>query len=79
MATKELSSVGDVVATLGGTKAVADMVGRGSSAVSMWKHRQALPAFTFVILKSALAVRGFTAPDSLWNMAEANADEEAAT
>ncbi|MDB5607819.1 MAG: hypothetical protein JWP25_4719 [Bradyrhizobium sp.] len=70
MATKEQQTVSEVIDALGGTKAVADLTGRGASAISMWKHRQAFPAFTFVILKSALAVKGCSAPDTLWKMAE---------
>ncbi len=61
---------------LGGNTPVAEMTGRTAKAVSNWRKFSAFPSNTFVILKSALALRGYTAPDSLWNMVEANAEEE---
>ena len=76
MGTKQHETVDAVIDGLGGTKAVAEITGRSLSAVSNWRTRKAFPAFTFVILKSALALKGYTAPDGLWNMTEAASEPE---
>jgi hypothetical protein len=56
---------------LGGNVAVAEITGRTPKAVSNWRKFSSFPSNTFVILKSALALKGYIAPDKLWSMAEA--------
>lgn len=68
-----LSTVAEVVAALGGPAQVCRLTGRGASAVSMWKYRGNFSPETFVVLTEALQEKGFTAPASLWRMAEARA------
>lgn len=74
----ELNSTSSVIDALGGNAPVGEMTGRTAKAVSNWRKFSAFPSNTFVILKSALAVKGHTAPDGLWNMAQANAERETA-
>jgi hypothetical protein len=68
MTSNELSSVDAVIDALGGDKAVAHLTGRTPSAPWNWRDRKMFPASTFIVLKSALVLKGHTAPDSLWKM-----------
>jgi hypothetical protein len=70
-----LKTTSAVMDALGGNSPIAEITGRNNKAVSQWRRFSAFPANTFVILKSALAVKGHTAPDSLWNMTEAPSAE----
>lgn len=72
-----LSTVDDIIRELGGTGAVAQMLGRGDSAVSNWKAYRRFPPNTYVVLTSAIRRRGKRAPDSLWGMVEAAAEAAA--
>jgi hypothetical protein len=74
----ELKSTSEVMDALGGNGAVAEMTGRTGKAVSNWRKFSSFPSNTFVILKSALALKGFIASDALWAMTEANSDKESA-
>jgi hypothetical protein len=65
----ELSTVDDVVKSLGGTKAVAELFGRGDPAVSNWRKAGYFPAHTYLVIKNELSKIERRAPDSLWNMA----------
>ena len=68
--TRTLTTTREVVAALGGTKAVANLTGRKYSAAANWvqdKNPQ-FPANTFVVLNAALAAIGKSAPPSLWGM-----------
>lgn len=67
---RHLSSTGAVIEALGGLQAVADLTGRGYSAAHNWKATGQFPANTYLLLRKALAAKGFDAPDTLWNMAE---------
>lgn len=70
---KQLTTIEQVIAELGGPAAVAELTCRTSlSAVPMWKLRQTFPSNTYVVMKAALKAKGADAPDSLWNMAEAS-------
>ena len=60
---------------LGGNTAVAEITGRTAKAVSNWRKFSSFPSNTFVILKSALALKGHVAPDTLWGMTETNPRE----
>ena len=71
----QLNTTSDVMDALGGNASVAEMTGRTPKAVSNWRKFTAFPSNTFVILKSALALRGHTAPDALWNMTEVSSIE----
>ena len=74
----ELRSTSEVMDVLGGNGAVAEMTGRTAKAVSNWRKFSSFPSNTFVILKSALALKGQIAPDALWSMTEASSDKESA-
>lgn len=59
----------DVITALGGIQAVADLTGRGYSAVGNWHSgHQKFPANTFKFFVRELEARGLSAPDSLWGM-----------
>ena len=66
----ELLTASDVVNALGGTKAVAEFIGRTDPAVSNWRKRDRFPANTYTTFKRELDRRRLTAPDVLWCMRE---------
>ena len=68
--TRTLTTTREVVAALGGTKAVANLTGRKYSAASNWllESKAQFPPNTFVALNAALAKIGKTAPPSLWGI-----------
>jgi hypothetical protein len=65
---KHLRTTAQVIAALGGKRAVADLTGRSWSAVWNWEDRKAFPPNTYAIIKGALQANGMAAPDSLWGM-----------
>jgi hypothetical protein len=67
---KNLTTVREVTAALGGIKAVANLTGRKYSAAANWGKEIApqFPANTFVAINAALAAIGKSAPPSLWGM-----------
>lgn len=66
----ELTTATEVIETLGGNPAVADITKRTPKAVSNWRSFNAFPPDTFLALTGALSERGHTAPASLWRMVE---------
>jgi hypothetical protein len=75
-----LASIEEVIAELGGIKAVAELTKRASpSAVPNWKARKAFPTDTYAIMKSALAAKDAAAPGDLWRMPEAAEPEDVAS
>ena len=69
MSTSHFRTTSEVIAALGGKKAVAKLTGRSWSAVWNWEDREAFPPNTYTAIKSALTAINATAPDSLWGMA----------
>ena len=65
MNTDALLTADAVVDALGGTKAVANLIGRTDPAVSNWRKAGKFPAYTYQPLKSHLVSIGKDAPDSL--------------
>lgn len=63
-------TTGDVIDALGGTAAVARLLGRSMTVVSNWKAGGCFPSNTYVVFQGALAQAGRSAPDSLWRMVE---------
>lgn len=63
-----ISTVGDLIEALGGTTAVARLCGRGVSAVSNWKARDALPDSAAVhhALMEAAARRDLAVVPAIW-------------
>lgn len=68
MSPHELDTVDAVIDALGGDRVVAILTNRTASAPWNWRKRKMFPAATFVVLKSALILKGHTAPDRLWPM-----------
>jgi ABC-type hemin transport system substrate-binding protein len=66
----ELTTTSEVIETLGGNPAVAELTGRNAKAVSAWRSFDAFPPDTFLVLTNALEQKGETAPVSLWRMVE---------
>lgn len=64
-----LLTTGDVIEKLGGPSRVAEITGRGYTAVSNWKARGTFPPGTYLSMQGALKVAGFDAPPHLWRMA----------
>lgn len=64
----ELTTTEDVIRELGGVHAVAALTGRKYNAAAHWVKFKTFPSNTYLSLKTALAAKGFSAPDSLWNM-----------
>jgi hypothetical protein len=67
---RELHTTSEIMDTLGGTQAVADLTGRKYSAAFNWRAHDAFPANTYVVLVAALAEHGFRASPKLWGMKE---------
>lgn len=68
---KRINTVDEVIDTLGGTGAVARMLGVDDRLVSNWRRPdRGLPAYTYVALIKALEAKGFSAPSTLWRMWE---------
>lgn len=67
----ELKTVDEVIASLGGIKAVSRLVGlpEGSRAAWNWRRR-GLPPESYVVIQEALAQKGLSAPPSLFGMYE---------
>lgn len=67
---RNLTTTREVMAALGGIKAVASLTGRKYSAVSMWVvgADPQFPSNSFVVMNAALAAIGKSAPPSLWGM-----------
>lgn len=63
-------TTGEVIDALGGTAAVARLLGRSMTVVSNWKAGGCFPSNTYVVFQTALARIGLRAPDSLWRMVE---------
>lgn len=66
MSTK-LKSVSDVIEALGGTKAASSLLGVSSSAVSVWRVNNRLPAHTFTVISQELLSKMLSADFTLWN------------
>lgn len=64
----ELTSVPDIIKVLGGVGPVAQMTGRDYGAAWHWTKWPHFPADTYLVLKAALAERGYEAPPHLWRM-----------
>ncbi len=65
---KELITTGDVMRTLGGTRAVAELTGRKYTAAAHWFNFKKFPADTVWVMRAALEESGYTAPFSLWGI-----------
>lgn len=69
-----LTTVEDVVRTVGGHDTVAGLIGISYSGVCNWIVAGRMPPRTYVALTVVLAARGATAPPALWQMVPAPAD-----
>ncbi len=67
---EHLETIDQVIEKLGGSRAVAEITGRGTSIsmVPSWRYRKRFPAQSYKRMQDALEERGFSAPDSLWGM-----------
>lgn len=70
---KELTSVDDIIDTLGGTFAVARIAALGITpqGVSNWRKRGRLPAEKYLVMTAELRRRGYTAPAAIFGIPEA--------
>ncbi len=67
----ELETAAEVIAHLGGVRAVATITGKTYDAAWNWKRFGRFPANTYSAITTALLAKGCTAPASLWRMVEA--------
>lgn len=74
MSKTHLTTVAEVLEALGGTSAVAAIVGSKYSSIWMWKKSPTLPTRTYLILKEALEEKGLSAPSTLWGMLDPSED-----
>lgn len=63
----QINTADEVIDVLGGTRAVARLMGVDDRVVSNWRER-GLPPETFVALTSKLKEKNLDAPPSLWRM-----------
>ena len=66
-----IKSASDVIDKLGGTVAVAKLMGTDPRAVSNWRVR-GLPPETFYAMYGLLKAKGLYAPPGLWRQREAS-------
>lgn len=66
-----LETVDDVIEALGGSAAVASLLGFRTSAVSNWKERGRIPAGKFQLISEALEPRGLRVALSVFGFSEA--------
>jgi hypothetical protein len=71
MSIEVLHTVDAVVDALGGTGAVANLVGKTDAAISNWRKSDQFPAYTYLRIRAELEKASKSAPDSLWAMAAA--------
>ncbi len=73
---KQCYSVEEVIDALGdgdalkGKVAVMKITSCSQNAFINWRNDGVFPSYTYVVLIDALAMKGFTAPPSLWRMLE---------
>lgn len=68
---KHIESAREVIDALGGIKAVSALTGRKTTTVSAWQAKfDGFPPNTYILLTSALALKGFAAPAALWGQIE---------
>jgi hypothetical protein len=65
---KLLQTVDDVIGALGGVAAVKTLTECSTSTIWNWKNSGRFPSDTYVVMNAALAMRGKSAPVSLWRM-----------
>lgn len=70
MRMKELATVKDVVAALGGRGEVARLVEVAPTAISNWAKSGRFACNTYAVLIDALHAEGMTASPALWAMKE---------
>lgn len=70
---RALATVDQVIDALGGTSAVARLVGKWPSAISNWRVRGVMPADTLLVISNALKAIRKNAPPSLWDVADGKA------
>ncbi len=64
-----LQTTESVIDELGGNQAVSELTGTlNAKAVSNWRSSNLFPAWTYLILTTALQARGKAASDTLWKM-----------
>ena len=71
---RTLTTTAEVIEELGGFPAIVALTGCSETAPYNWKN--AFPSKTYVVIQAALAERGYTAPDSLWNMVGSEQESE---
>lgn len=74
---KHLSNVADVIRTLGGRQAVAELTGVSVKAVALWRWQNEFPAKTYVVLRDALAKHECSVEQSLFSFIGSNEPEAA--
>jgi len=65
---RTLSTVDAIVDELGGNYKLVKALGTSSQAVSNWRAKNKLPAYTYVAIIRELERRHRTAPPELWSM-----------
>ena len=77
---QELHTVEQIIAALGGQRAVRSLLGGNLkyNVVWNWCERKAFPPNTYKALKAALNAQGIDAPASLWGMLEPETPSSAA-
>lgn len=69
---RNLSTVDQVIAALGGTVATSRIAGVRPSQVSGWKAGNRIGSKSYLVIKQELENRGYTAPAVLWGIDDPN-------
>jgi ABC-type hemin transport system substrate-binding protein len=78
MARMILQSAADVIARLGGTRAVADRCAIAQATVNCWIQREGIPPAYFLMMEKALNRRGYKSdPTKVYGMKAAKANRKA--
>ena len=68
MSYETLQTASEIIDALGGNGQVAELTLSRPNAVSNWRAFNSFPPNTYIVMTSALAQIGKTAPASLWRM-----------
>ena len=76
---ERIESVGAIIDKLGGTGAVAALVGISAQGVSNWRSKKGIPPEYFLVLRAALEAKGLVAETALFGFQGASDSDSAAS
>jgi hypothetical protein len=65
-----VSTPSEAINALGGTVAVARLTGKSPQSVTNYRQAKRFPSDIYLIMKTALRIKGYDAPSTLWGIRE---------